>query len=143
MNSQKNTDILLQNLDRVVIHANVNYFEKEHVQILGEVNVAGSYPLIKDNETLMSILSRAGGYTTKALKNGISIYRDKKYFETTNSKKTSLVNSVGTIPISEVSGGQVSDEAKVRVAWQNESISLMPGDSVIVKEVTELERESV
>ena len=28
------------------------------------------------------------------------------------------------------------DDAKVRVAWQNESITLMPGDSVVVKEST-------
>ena len=73
-NGSSNHDIPLQNLDRVIIHANLNYFEKENVTIAGEVNIPGAYPLVKDNETLQSILNRAGGYTTKALENGISIY---------------------------------------------------------------------
>jgi len=108
-------DVPLQNLDRVVIHANVNYFEKDHVQILGEVNVPGSYPLIMDNESLQSIIDRIGGYTSQAMKDGISIYRKKKYF-------SSDVNDAK------------DDTSMVRVAWQNESVTLMPGDSIVVKE---------
>ena len=53
----------LQNLDRVVIHANLNYFEKENIYISGEVNIPGAYPLISDNETLKSIINRAGNLT--------------------------------------------------------------------------------
>ena len=33
-------------------------------------------------------------------------------------------------------GGKDGTDGKVRVAWQNESITLMPGDSVVVKEST-------
>ena len=40
-------DLFLENLDRVVIHANLNYFEKKPVQILGEVNIPGNYPVLK------------------------------------------------------------------------------------------------
>jgi protein involved in polysaccharide export with SLBB domain len=120
-NSNGDKDIPLQNLDRVVIHANSNYFEKDNIYISGEVNIPGAYPLVSDNETLQSILSRAGKLTPKALKNGISIYRDKKYFEITLSQNAVFLDS---------------KNAKVRVAWQNESITLMPGDSVVVKEST-------
>jgi protein involved in polysaccharide export with SLBB domain len=115
-NGNGDKDIPLQNLDRVVIHANLNYFEKDNIYVSGEVNIPGAYPLASDNETLQSFLSRAGNLTPKALKNGISIYRDKKYFD------VALTQSVVLL------------DAKVRVAWQNESITLMPGDSVVVKE---------
>jgi protein involved in polysaccharide export with SLBB domain len=120
-------DISLQNLDRVVIHANLNYFEKDNIYINGEVNIPGAYPLISDNETLESLLSRAGNLTPKALKNGISIYRDKKYFEVTSTQNAVLLD---------VEDVEDAKDAKVRVAWQNESITLMPGDSVVVKEST-------
>ena len=68
-------DYKLSNLDRIVIHANENYFQKEYITINGEVNVPGAYPLIYDNESLNSIINRSGGLTKNALKNGISIYR--------------------------------------------------------------------
>jgi protein involved in polysaccharide export with SLBB domain len=121
-NGSSNHDIPLQNLDRVIIHANLNYFEKENVTITGEVNIPGAYPLVKDNETLQSILNRAGGYTTKALENGISIYRDQKYFDVTTAQNVLALDA--------------GDAGKVRVAWQNESIALMSGDSIVVKEST-------
>ena len=115
--------IKLQNLDRFVVHSNLNFFEKENIQILGEVNVPGSYPLISDSETLSDLILRAGGLTNKALKNGISIFRDKKYFINEDQSITEEYD----LSI---------DEAKARVAWQSEFISLMPGDSVVVKEQT-------
>ncbi len=123
-------DIPLQNLDRVVIHANLNYFEKDNIYISGEVNIPGAYPLVSDKETLQSVLSRAGNLTSKALKNGISIYRDKKYFEVTPAQSAILLDA------KDAKDTKNAKEAKVRVAWQNESITLMPGDSVVVKEST-------
>jgi len=126
-NGDGDKDIPLQNLDRVVIHANLNYFEKDNIYISGEVNIPGAYPLVSDNETLQSVINRAGSLTSKALKNGISIYRDKKYFEVTPAQPVLL--SDGT-------DGTDGTDGKVRVAWQNESITLMPGDSVVVKEST-------
>jgi protein involved in polysaccharide export with SLBB domain len=123
-NGNGEKDIPLQNLDRVVIHANLNYFEKDNIYISGEVNIPGAYPLVSDNETLKSVLNRAGNLTPKALKNGISIYRDKKYFEVTQAQSAVLLDA------------KDAKDAKVRVAWQNESIALMPGDSVVVKEST-------
>ncbi|MBC8344993.1 MAG: SLBB domain-containing protein, partial [Candidatus Marinimicrobia bacterium] len=92
-NGNGEEDIQLQNLDRVVIHANLNYFEKDNIYISGEVNIPGSYPLISDNETLQSVLNRAGNLTSKALKNGISIYRDKKYFEVTAAQNAILLDA--------------------------------------------------
>ena len=70
------SNIKLVNLDRLVIHANLNFFEKENVSISGEVNIPGNYPIIKDSETLNSIIDRAGGLTNKASEEGIEILRD-------------------------------------------------------------------
>jgi len=112
----------LQNLDRFLVHANLNFFEKRNIQMFGEVNIPGSYPLVSDNEDLKSILDRAGGLTSKALANGISIYRDKKYFENMIDNNQEIVSK--------------NKNSKVRVAWKNSSIILMPGDSIIVREST-------
>ena len=68
--------IPLNNLDRVVIHANLNYFEKENVQILGEIKIPGYYPILKNGESLQSLINRAGGFTNKSFEDGIEIYRD-------------------------------------------------------------------
>jgi len=115
--------IKLQNLDRFVVHSNLYFFEKKNIQINGEVNIPGSYPLIIDNETLQNMIDRAGGLTNKALDNGIAIFRDKDYFNT--KKQTESFNI-----------DLVENDEKVRVAWQSENITLMPGDSIIIKEKT-------
>ena len=126
-NGNNGKEIQLQNLDRVVIHANLNYFEKDNIYISGEVNIPGSYPLISDRETLQSLISRAGNLTLKALNNGISIYRNKKFFEVAPTQNIKSIN---------VEDLDDFNNSKVRVAWQNESIALMPGDSIVVKEST-------
>ena len=117
-------DIILNNFDKVIIHVNTNFIEKQPIFISGEVKIPGSYPIIKDNETLNSMLNRAGGFTEKALLDGISIYRDKKYFQT--DFKDTIIE------------GDIKEISKKRVAWTNRNIVLMPGDSVIVKENLEL-----
>ena len=48
---------------------------------LSEVNIPGAYPLLNDKESLASLIKRSGGLSSKALDNGISIYREKTYFE--------------------------------------------------------------
>ena len=118
-------NIKLQNLDRFVVHSNLYFFERKNVEINGEVNIPGSYPLINDNETLQSIINRAGGLTTKSLEDGISIYRDKSYFITNDDKNLSNQDLIDD-----------NEFGKVRVAWKSEKISLMPGDSIIIKERT-------
>ena len=130
LNRGSATEIELRPLDRFVVHANPNFFEKENAQILGEVNIPGSYPLMKDNETLISLIERAGQLTPKALKNGISIYRDKKYFESITIND--VINNSNFID--DINNEDEDD--KIRVAWQNEQVILMPGDSIIVKEAT-------
>ena len=118
-----NDDYTLENLDKIVIHSNLNYFEKENVVVKGEVGVPGSYPLLYDNESLESLISRAGGLTSKALNQGISVFREVSDLELENQ------NSFVDIEIEQ-------QEKKKRIAWRSKGLVLMPGDSIHVKEST-------
>ena len=126
INNENKSSVLLQNLDRVVIHSNSNFFGKENIMITGEVSIPGTYPLISDGESLESIIVRSGGLTSTALENGIAIYRLKKYFEVDYLLDSKLLSN----------DKNNKNETKVRVAWENKNIALMPGDSVVVKETT-------
>lgn len=121
----------LENLDRFVVHSNLNFFEKDNITISGEVNIPGSYPIIEDSESLNSIIQRAGGLTSKSLSNGISIYRDKRHlnaFEgSTMIRKEELQNRQDIVEL---------ENSKIRVAWDTKDIILMAGDSIVVKEST-------
>lgn len=136
-----NGNIRLKNLDKVVIHANLNFFEEEYITISGEVNIPGKYPLISDNESLSSVISRAGGLTSKALDNGILIYRNKKYFLDIDEvlekqKKGNDKSQIQTANDRMSLNYATSDNEKIRVAWQSDQIALFPSDSIIVKEKT-------
>ncbi len=134
-------DLELYNLDRFVVHANLNFYERENVQIYGEVNVPGSYPLIKDSETLQSLIKRSGGLTSKALKNGVSIFRNRKYFDQKILESKYLNKNIldsNTIPDGSPRKVQkIEDQPKwIRLAWENKNVALMPGDSIVIREST-------
>lgn len=136
--NQKAQNIKLQNLDRFVVRANLNFFERENIQIYGEVNIPGDYPLVSDNETLDILIKRAGGFTARALKDGVSIYRLKKFFENPNIKQVKKTPELVNEKINQ-SSFMVEEEKeknRIKVAWKNDKISLMPGDSIVVREAT-------
>lgn len=108
--------IYLNNLDRIVVHENINFFKNKNVKIIGEVNVPGSYPIIKRNETLNSFIQRAGGLTPDALFEGIQIFRDSDIIQ----------NNDNLLENYEI-------KSKFQVAWENDEIPLFPGDSVVIK----------
>jgi protein involved in polysaccharide export with SLBB domain len=147
LNKKMIKPILLENLDRFVVHSNRYFFKKENIKVSGEVVIPGEYPLLSDNETLQSILDRSGGFTKNALVDGISIYRNKKYFDEANLKKPEFQiisneeenqNSENNPQVKDTDFEFVNKELddKIRVAWQNMNITLMPGDSIIFKEKT-------
>ncbi|MCN4143992.1 MAG: SLBB domain-containing protein [Thiohalomonas sp.] len=59
------SDIVLQAHDHLTLHKKPQWQEKKFVELLGEVRFPGKYP-IDNNETLCSVLQRAGGLTNKA-----------------------------------------------------------------------------
>ena len=69
-------NIELENLDVIIVNQNPNYESPQRVDITGEVNIPGVYTIQENGETLDDILSRAGGFTSKAYDDGIQMYRD-------------------------------------------------------------------
>lgn len=107
-------NIILKNMDKIIIHENPNYYNNKVVEITGEIAVPGFYALSANNKTLKGLIKKAGGLTSKALIDGITINRDKKLL---SIDKEMLAN----------------DESRMRLAWTNTNIKLMPGDSIHVK----------
>ena len=138
--NNESENFLLKNLDKLIIHANLNFFERENIQILGEVNIPGSYPVTYDKEPLESFINRAGGLTSRALEDGISIFRLKKYSTETLLRSASSNKLLKSDQAQIFSLGNddkkslTKDSDRIRVAWNNDNIPLLPGDSVVVLE---------
>ena len=109
-----NQSIALKNMDKIIIHQNPNYAENKVVQITGEIAIPGHYTISPNNITLKNLLEKAGGLTADALKEGITIDRDRE------------VLGVDSKIVDEENGF-------IRLSWKNTNIKLMPGDSIHVK----------
>lgn len=71
----ENGNIQLQPFDQINVR-NIPRFEMQRmVTVLGEVNYPGEYAIIYDNETLSSLIKRAGGMTPQAFPDGASLLR--------------------------------------------------------------------
>ena len=127
----------LKNLDRIILHLNNNYIEKEPVKISGEITIPGLYTISANDESLTSLIKRAGGLNDKALKDGISVYRLKKYYNQLNHNSNPS-NKIIFQEDTESGENRIfeGDNNRSRVAWINNDIILMPGDSIFVKEKT-------
>ena len=136
LNNNYKNDIRLENLDKFVVHANTNFYEKENIQIIGEIAIPGSYPMLSDSETLQSIIDRAGGLSSNALKDGVSIFRQWKYYQ--NKPETNNTNTNGNFNQNNpfVYEPKIKKIDRARVAWDNKKISVMPGDSIVVSRST-------
>jgi len=69
-------NVELHNWDMVFVRKNKNFTLPKQVQITGQVNIPGYYTLSKPRETLQNLIDRSGGYTNRAFKDGIQLYRD-------------------------------------------------------------------
>ena len=132
--NKQNGEIKLNNLDRFVVRSNYNFFQKENIIISGEVQIPGSYPLMSNNESLKSIILRAGGLTKNALVDGISIFRNTEYLSRYKAQNFTDNNLIPNIQTKNSTNYNLKENEKwIRVAWQNEKVILMPGDSIIIK----------
>ncbi len=76
LNDQNDQNIKLYNQDILLVRENSQYSEPQYVTISGKINVPGKYTIQKKKETLESIISRAGGFSSNAYINGLQMYRD-------------------------------------------------------------------
>ena len=65
----------LQHRDRVYVRTNPDFQPQETVTVRGEVRFPGDYTLLQDNETLFSIVQRAGGVRSTAYPKGGRLLR--------------------------------------------------------------------
>lgn len=72
LRGEANANISLQSFDYLNIRETPNWRDEEFVEIVGEVEFPGSYP-IRQGETLLSVIERAGGVTDLAFPKG-SVY---------------------------------------------------------------------
>jgi protein involved in polysaccharide export with SLBB domain len=70
-----NSKLPLQPYDQVVVRDVPEYALQKTVSLEGEVRYPGFYALLDKNETLASVIQRAGGLSAEAFPEGASIYR--------------------------------------------------------------------
>ena len=66
----------LKHMDRVYVRINPNFEFQQTVLVNGEVEFPGFYAILSSNESLRSVIERAGGLTDEAYSKGSSVIRD-------------------------------------------------------------------
>ena len=69
-------NIYLNNHDQITVYPNLKYLPSSTVNVFGEIEYPGIYPILKDEESLESIINRAGGFTARAYQKGIVLTRN-------------------------------------------------------------------
>ena len=128
-------DVKLENFDRVVINPNKNFFDRKTVQIRGEVKKPGHYAISKKSQSLKSLIELAGGFSSEALKDGIAIYRESKFFDKPPNDKFLIESDNPENNNSKKNYVTYKEkiQSKIKLAWHDKNINLMPGDSIIIK----------
>ncbi len=90
---------LLKDYDMVVVRRNPDFEPHKVVYLGGEVKYPGAYSIIKPNETLNNLITRAGGFTDEAFVPGITYKRNGKEvvgdFEKAFSKERTKILLMG------------------------------------------------
>ena len=78
LTSGGNSNFKLEPGDELVARSLNDYEEQAFITINGEIRSAGEYALLNDNERLMDIVDRAGGFTKQGFPAGISVQRNER-----------------------------------------------------------------
>jgi len=114
-----NTKIRLQPWDHVEIPYDSNYYRPELIVLSGAFRRPGVYSLSYPDETLESLIRRAGGFLDEAYLDGARFFR-RSMFENDTMRIDSTLGLVG-VNISKALKGEVRN-----------NVSLMNGDSIHV-----------
>ena len=87
-----NFDLKLQSRDHVRVNATPDWNPTDTIEVIGEVMYPGTY-LIGSNETLSSVIERAGGITIEAFPQG-AIFSRESVRNTERQQLTSLANDI-------------------------------------------------
>jgi protein involved in polysaccharide export with SLBB domain len=117
--SHNNEKIKLKAWDHVEIPYDPNFYRPELVVLSGAFKRPGTYSLSHPDETLESLIKRAGGFLDEAYLDGAKFFR-RAILERDTAKKDSTFGLVGI------------DISKVLKKELRNNISLMNGDSIHV-----------
>ncbi len=87
--------------------------QAEHIYIIGQVKNPGSYPLVKQNMTIVEAISIAGGFTQIAARNQTRIIRMEQ----------------GVEKVIEIKVDEITQSGK-----KNKDIQIYPGDIIVIPE---------
>ena len=73
--SQEAEEFELKPYDQIFVRTNPDFEPAVNVKILGEVKYPGTYSILRKNEKVSSLISRAGGLTDYAYLDGVKMYR--------------------------------------------------------------------
>ncbi len=70
-------DFVLAPFDQIIVRPVRGYELQRNITLRGEVERPGRYPILNNNETISSIIERAGGLTEEAFAEGANYFRKK------------------------------------------------------------------
>jgi protein involved in polysaccharide export with SLBB domain len=73
--SKSDQNVLLQPFDNIFVREVPEFELQQNITIEGEVKFPGKYSLIKSNETVFDIITRAGGITDEAFPDAAQLFR--------------------------------------------------------------------
>lgn len=79
LSGNEGSNIELYPYDRLTIPREKDLMASRTVVIQGEVSIPGTYPLLNNNESLISLIRRSGGVTESGFIEGMTIHRDGYY----------------------------------------------------------------
>ncbi len=127
-------DFVLQPNDEVVAKTVPDYNDQAIVLVEGEVVFPGEYSLIKKNETIANVIQRAGGVTTEAFLNGLTVLRDSQVVVVTKLDQA-LKNKSSNYNIILKDGDVIKlpqKEDVVSIHLANTGLLDMKGDSLLL-----------
>lgn len=98
-------EFILEPNDNVFVRYVPQFELQQNVVIKGEVTVPGEYSLIKDNETLRDIITRAGGLTQEAFPAAATLYRAEDSLGLIVIKLDEVLNNPNSLYNSILTGG--------------------------------------
>ena len=75
ISSGNNNDLRLMPYDQIIVRTVPEFSMQKNITFSGEVRYPGTYAIIAKNETIESVLQRAGGLTLEAFPEGATIFR--------------------------------------------------------------------
>lgn len=139
---KKNTDVPLWRGDRLIVQKKIAKEQGGIVIVEGEVNMPGSYPILRDTTTLFQVIAMAGGLTPYASLSSSRVLRNRK-IEQVEIDSVNLKRGITTLEDRDYLLHEIKIQSYPQIVQtdflslfekndNSKDIKLMNGDKVIV-----------